>query len=61
MKRNNRTKKYSQIDRDLFRFYVTEIVGVEVEDATVDNDDCLHFTHLNSSFFFTLVKPTQTR
>ncbi len=45
-----------------FFFYnVNDIVGVEVEDDTVDNDDCLHRAHLNSSFFLTLVKPTQTR
>jgi hypothetical protein len=45
-----------------FWFYnVKGIVGVEIEDDTVDIDDCLHRVHLNSSFFLTLVKPTQTR
>ena len=40
---------------------VEGIVGFEVDDDTVDVDNCLHCAHLNSSFFFTLVKPTQTR
>jgi hypothetical protein len=44
-----------------FFYNVKGIVGVEIEDDTVDREDCLHRVHLNSSFFFTLVKPTQTR
>jgi hypothetical protein len=45
-----------------FWFYnVKGIVGVEIDDDTVDIDDCLHCAHLNSSFFLTLVSPTQTR
>lgn len=47
-----------------FFFHNVEgIVGVEIDDDTVDNDDddCLQREHLNSSFFLTLVKPTQTR
>ncbi len=44
-----------------FVYDVKGIVGVEIDDDTVDSDDCLQRVHLNSSFFFTLVKPTQTR
>ena len=63
---------YSQINRDwgfdcemIFGFVcfynVKGIVGVDIEFVTVDIDDCLQRVHLNSSFFLTLVKPTQTR
>ena len=41
------------------------MVVVDEEDVDTDgiivDDDCLHRAHLNSSFFFTLVKPTQAR
>ena len=36
-------------------------VGMDGDEETAVIDDCLHLVHLNSSFFFTLVKPTQTR
>lgn len=52
--------------RDVFEilFYseiVVEIDGVEFEDDKILEEFCLHRTHLNSSFFLTLVKPTQTK
>ena len=36
-------------------------VGIDGDEQTALSDACLHLLHLNSSFFFTLVKPTQTR
>jgi hypothetical protein len=38
-----------------------DVLGVDIVGDIVDNDACLHRAHLNSSFFLTLVRPTQTR